>query len=112
MDILLIIILGIVGVGLLLLEFFLLPGFGIAGICGFGSLAAAVVMAYILIGPQAGMLTLVASGVLSIVAIVAFFRGHGVDRMALDAKIDSKVELPKHGKRMEKMEEAEDKEQA
>ena len=45
--IILTIVLTLFGIGLLLAEMFLLPGFGIAGIFGLASLIAAVVIAYI-----------------------------------------------------------------
>ena len=50
MNIALVVILIVAGVILLLLELFLLPGFGIAGITGFLSLAGAVAAAYLRIG--------------------------------------------------------------
>ena len=101
MNVLLVIILGVVGVGLLLLELFLLPGFGIAGIGGFVSLAAAVVLAYTTISHLAGTITLVTAMVLSIIAIILFFRGHAIEKMALDTTIDSQVGLADPGKNME-----------
>ena len=46
MDIILVVLLVLAGVALLLMELFLLPGFGIAGVGGFGFLAGAVMYAY------------------------------------------------------------------
>ena len=96
MDIFLVVLLVLAGVALLLMEMFLLPGFGIAGIGGFGCLIAAVVMAWLMISRMAGYITLGACLVLSGLAIWGFLRSKALDRMALDSKIDSHVELAKN----------------
>lgn len=101
MSLFFVILLGVLGVVLLLLELFLLPGFGVAGIGGIFSLSASVVVAYIYIGHTAGTITLIASMVLGIVGVIYFFSSHTVDKMGLDATIDSKVGLASPGKRME-----------
>ena len=77
----------------LLMEMFLLPGFGIAGVSGFGCLLAAIVVAYIWIGRMAGYITLAACLILSALAIWGFLRSHALEKMALDSKIDSHVEM-------------------
>ena len=93
MNIFLVVLLVLAGVALLLMEMFLLPGFGIAGISGFVSLIAAVVLAWLWIGRLAGLITLGACLVLSGLAIWGFLRSNALDKMALDSKIDSHVEL-------------------
>jgi len=93
MNVFLVVLLVLAGVALLLMEMFLLPGFGIAGIGGFGCLVAAVVLAWLWIGRIAGYVTLAACLVLSGLAIWGFLRSHALDKMALDSKIDSHVEL-------------------
>ena len=60
MNVFLVVLLVLAGVALLLMEMFLLPGFGIAGVSGFGCLLAAIVVAYIWIGRMAGYITLAA----------------------------------------------------
>ena len=96
MNVFLVVLLVLAGVALLLAEMFLLPGFGIAGIGGFGCLVAAVVMAWLMISRMAGYITLGACLVLSGLAIWGFLRSKALDRMALDSKIDSHVELAKN----------------
>ena len=96
MNIFLVVLLVLAGVALLLMEMFLLPGFGIAGIGGFGCLIAAVVLAWLLIGKVAGYATLGASLIVSALAIWGFVRSHALEKMALDSKIDSHVELAKN----------------
>ena len=93
MNIFLVVLLVLAGVALLLMEMFLLPGFGIAGIGGFGCLIAAIVLAWIWISRLAGLVTLGACLVLSGLAIWGFLRSNALDKMALDSKIDSHVEL-------------------
>ena len=93
MDIFLVVLLVLAGVALLLMEMFLLPGFGIAGVSGFGCLIAAIVLAWIWLGRIAGYITLGACLVLSGLAIWGFLRSHALDKMALDTKIDGQVHL-------------------
>ena len=93
MNTILVVLLVLAGVALLLLEMFLLPGFGIAGISGFICLTAAVIVAYIIIGAVAGYITLGACIILSALAIWGFLHSHALDKMALDTKIDGQVKL-------------------
>ena len=97
---LIVILLVVFGVGLLVAEMFLLPGFGIAGISGFGLLIAAVVVAYLCISPMAGHITLAAVLGLSALATYGFFRSHAIEKMGLDTKIDSQVGLADPGKKI------------
>ena len=93
MNIFLVVLLVLAGVALLLAEMFLLPGFGIAGVSGFACLVGAVVVAYWKLGLLAGYITLGACVILSGLAIWGFLRSRALDKMALDAQIDSHVEL-------------------
>lgn len=103
LNILLTSILVVVGVVLLLLEMFLIPGFGIAGTGGFLCLTGAVVWAYIQISHLAGHIVLAVSVALSLVSIVIFFRSRVIEKLGLDKKLDDRVEMPKAGKHMEEM---------
>ena len=93
MNVFLVVLLVLAGVALLLAEMFLLPGFGIAGVSGFACLIGAVIVSYIKLGLTAGYITLGACVVLSGLAIWGFLRSRALDKMALDTKIDSHVEL-------------------
>ncbi|MBQ3998717.1 MAG: hypothetical protein II644_05200 [Paludibacteraceae bacterium] len=93
MDIFLVVLLVLAGVALLLMEMFLLPGFGIAGVGGFACLIGAVVVAWLMLGQVAGLITLAACVLLMALAIWGFLRSRALDKMALDTKIDSHVEL-------------------
>lgn len=93
MNIFLVVLLVLAGVALVLAEMFLLPGFGIAGISGAGCLVASVIVAWIWIGHVAGLITLGACVLVTVISVVVFMRSKTLDKMALDAKIDSHVEL-------------------
>ena len=93
MNVFLVVLLVLAGVALLLMEMFLLPGFGVAGIGGFAALVGAVVLAWLKIGHVAGYITLGACLILSGLAIWGFLHSKALDKMALDSKIDSHVEL-------------------
>lgn len=93
MNTLLVIILVAVGVALLVVELFLIPGIGLAGIAGAASLVAGVICAYIFINATAGHVVLCSSVVLCAVAIYLFVRCRTLDKMALKENINSKVDL-------------------
>ncbi len=109
MYIVLTIVLIVFGVLMMVAELFLLPGFGIAGVCGLASLAGSVVVAYLKLAPVypwAGHVTLAACIVLTAVAVYAFIKSHAIEKMALDTTIDSKVNLADPGKKIENLEKA------
>mgnify|MGYP003294126091 FL=1 len=100
------IILVLFGVGLLLAEMFLLPGFGVAGIFGLCSLVGAVVIAYVKLAALwawAGHVTLAACIVLCGIAVWIFLKSKALNKMALDTKIEGGVDMPSAGKRMEEL---------
>lgn len=100
------IILVLFGVGLLLAEMFLLPGFGVAGIFGLCSLVGAVVIAYIKLAALwawAGHVTLAACILLCGIAVWIFLKSKALNKMALDTKIEGGVDMPSAGKRMEEL---------
>ena len=98
------IILVLFGIGLLLAELFLLPGFGIAGIFGLASLVGAVAIAYIKLTSLwvwAGHVTLAACVVLCGIAVWVFVKSKAMDKMALNTRIEGGVDMPSAGQRME-----------
>lgn len=119
MDILILVLLSLAGVLLLVLELFLIPGVGIAGIAGGGCLIGAVVYAYMAIGPMAGHITFFAVLATTAIAVYAFYKSKAIEKMGLDTKIDDTVELAAPGGKItrlqhkaEKQREAEEQEEA
>ncbi len=106
---LLVILLVLFGVGLLVAEMFLLPGFGVAGVFGFGMLIAAIVVAYLYISHLAGHITLAAVLVLSALATYVFFKSRAIEKMGLNTQIDSKVGLADPGKKINDLKSESDK---
>jgi membrane-bound ClpP family serine protease len=104
MNVFLVVLLVLAGVALLLMEMFLLPGFGIAGISGFACLVGAVVVAWVYMGHVAGLITLGACVLVSALAIWGFLRSKALDKMALDTKIDGHVELANNKLKKDKKE--------
>lgn len=90
MDVAVILVLLIVGVSLLLVEFFLIPGLSIAGIGGLIFLFGGVYYAYAYVGPEAGHLALLGTVVLVAFAVWAFIKSKALERLSLKTEIDGK----------------------
>ena len=105
MNILILILLSLAGILLLVLELFLIPGIGIAGVAGGGCLIGAVVYAYMCIGATAGHITFFAVLATAAIAIYAFYKSRAIEKMGLDTKIDDKVELADPGKKIARLQE-------
>ena len=97
MNILILVLLSLAGVLLLVLELFLIPGIGIAGIAGGGCLVGAVVYAYMAIGATAGHITFFVVLAATIVSVYIFYKSKAIEKMGLETKIDDKVELAAPG---------------
>lgn len=93
MNTFLVVLLVVFGVALLVVEIFLIPGIGAAGIFGVVSMAVAVGLAYVTISPLAGHVTLCAVILLSAAAIYAFVKSKAIEKMALKTDISAKVDL-------------------
>lgn len=85
----LIIILIIIGIFLLAVEAFLLPGITVAGVGSFISCGVAVYRAFVLYGNLGGFLTLAAVIILAIIALAICLRAKTWDRFTLKTEIDS-----------------------
>ena len=103
MDILILVLLSLAGVLLLVLELFLIPGMGIAGIAGGACLVGAVVYAYMVIGATAGHITFFVVLAATVLAVYAFYKSNAIEKMGLDAKIDDTVELAEPGKKIARL---------
>jgi len=90
MDFAVVAILLLFGVGLMLVEIFLVPGLSIAGIGGVLFLFGGIYYAYAFIGPDAGHITFIASVVLMAVAVWIFLRSRALEKMSLKTNIEAK----------------------
>ena len=82
----------LLGVLLLLIEIFLLPGFGIAGIGGIALMGGGVYYAYTNVGDVAGTVTLLLSLLLLTGAIIWLIRSKTLKKIALTADISETVD--------------------
>lgn len=96
MDILIIIALIAIGLVLILVEVFLLPGVTIAALGAVILFASAIYYAFENIGYSAGLITVAASFLVIIGGVLLFMRTKMLKRMALDAQITSNAptEIP------------------
>lgn len=92
MSTLAIVLLIIVGLVLLIIEFFMLPGITIAGVAGSIFVAGGIVMAYKYFGIPGGHWTLFATLVAMALLFYISFRAKTWDRLSLKSSIDSSVE--------------------
>jgi len=97
MDILIVIVLCIIGIILILVEIFLIPGFTITGIAGAAFSIGGVVYAFRSLGTTAGVITLLSIVAMVGIVFVYLVKSKALDRIALKTDIDSTVaakELP------------------
>lgn len=88
-----VILLLVIAIGLVLIEIFLIPGIGIAGIAGALLMITSLVLAY-QVGTTFGHYVLTATGLISIGLVLMAFRSKTWDRLSLKSDIQSKVENP------------------
>lgn len=81
----------LLGVILLLVEIFLLPGLSIAGIGAIFAFTGAIYTAFVQTGVVGGYITLSLSIALCIAAVVWFVRSKSTDKMALNTQVDGVV---------------------
>lgn len=93
MNTFLVVLLVVFGVALLVVEIFLIPGIGAAGVFGIAGMVGAVVLAYMSISPMAGHVTLCAVILLSASSVYAFVKSKAIEKMALKTDISAKVDL-------------------
>ncbi len=90
MEIGIVLLLLVIGVVLLLIEFFLIPGISIAGVGGVLFLGGGIVYAYTAIGPEAGHLTVFGAIVIIALALWIFLKTRTLEKMSLKTEIESK----------------------
>lgn len=87
-----VIILVLVGILLLLVELFLLPGFGIAGIGGIALLIGGIYYAYSYVGSTTGTITLVSSLLLLGISFFWLIKSKSLRKIALTTDITETVD--------------------
>ncbi|MDE5420647.1 NfeD family protein [Ancylomarina sp. DW003] len=92
MTIFIIILLLVLGVVLILLEFFVLPGITVAGIAGVVMMLGGIYLSYHHYGSTTGHLTVLGSVLFSLFALWLALKSGTWNRIMLKTEIDSKVE--------------------
>lgn len=82
----------IIGLALLIVEFFMIPGISIAGIAGTLFTIGGIVYAYRHLGMMGGHITLASTIILGVILMLLSFRAKTWDRLSLKSAIDSSVE--------------------
>jgi len=88
-----VILLLIIAIGLVLIEIFLIPGIGIAGIAGALLMITSLVLAYE-VGVTFGHYVLASTVIISVGLVILAFRTKTWDRLSLKSDIHSKVDNP------------------
>ncbi|MDR1784117.1 MAG: hypothetical protein LBR13_07660 [Dysgonamonadaceae bacterium] len=91
MDIAIVIVLCLIGIALILVEIFLIPGFTITGIGGAGFSIAGIWYAFVKLGAVSGIITLAATVLVVGIAFIYLVKSKTLDRISLQTNIDSKV---------------------
>lgn len=92
MSLTVIILIILLGLFLLILEFFVFPGVTVAGIGGFLFAAGGIYLVYAKYGASHGNIALVTTLIVSIVMLVMAFRSKTWNRLMLNSNIEGKVE--------------------
>jgi membrane-bound ClpP family serine protease len=91
MDIFIVVVLALLGLLLVLLEIFIIPGVTIAAVAGILILAESIYYAYTHLGVLGGTITLIAELVVLGVALVYFVKSKALDSIELKTNIESTV---------------------
>ena len=92
MEAVVIVLIILLGLVLILLEFFVIPGVSIAGIGGFIFSSGGVYLAYQSFGAVGGHLTLFVTVLLSAIALIVSLKSGSWQRLSLNTVIDARVE--------------------
>ena len=93
MLVVLIIVLIVIGLSLMVVEVVVLPGITIAGIGGAILIGSGVYLTFKWFGNTAGMIILIATGILFVIFLVYALRANTWNRLSLHSEIDSKVNV-------------------
>ena len=91
MDIIIVIVLCLIGILLIMVEIFLIPGLTITGIGGAAFSIGGIYYAFRYLGTTAGVITLVSVGLLIGIAFIYLVKSKALDSIALKTDINSTV---------------------
>lgn len=97
-DLIIIIVLLLIGIGLLILETFFIPGFGIAGIAGIAFFAGGIMFAFSSLGAKSGTIVLSISLIVTAALFIWLIKSSALDRLALNTRISSTISDEKKSK--------------
>lgn len=90
-DLIIIIVLLLLGIGLLLLETFFIPGFGVVGIIGAAFFVGGIMFAFSSLGAKGGTIVLSISLIITAASFIGMIKSKALDRIALKTDISSTV---------------------
>lgn len=90
-DLVIIIILLLIGIGLLILETFFIPGFGVVGIIGVAFYVGGIMFAFSSLGAKGGTIVLSISLIVTAASFIGLIKSKTLDKVALKADISSTV---------------------
>lgn len=90
-DLIIIIVLLLIGIGLLVLETFFIPGFGLAGIAGIAFFAGGIMFAFSSLGAKNGTIILSAALIVTAAVFIWLIKSNTLDKIALKTDISSTV---------------------
>ncbi len=90
-DLIIIIVLLLLGIGLLLLETFFIPGFGVVGIIGAAFFVGGIMFAFSSLGAKGGTIVLSISLIATAASFIGLIKSKALDRVALKTDISSTV---------------------
>jgi len=93
MSVVLIIVLIVIGLSLMVVEVVVLPGITVAGVGGVILIGCGVFLTFKWFGNTAGMIALIATGILFVIFMIYALRANTWNRLSLHSEIDSKVNV-------------------
>lgn len=105
LEVVILLFLLFVGIGLVLLETFFIPGFGLAGLAGIAFYVGGVIFAFTTFGAKIGTFVFCISLIVGALSFIYLIKSKALDRLALKTNItstindevDSKIEVGDEG---------------
>lgn len=91
-DIIIVSVLMLIGIILIMVEIFLLPGITVAGIGGGIIVVGGIVYAFHYMGETAGYITILSTGIVGVGGFIYLIKSKTLDHFALKTDIESKID--------------------